>query len=627
ITVTTFFALAVVGQALTPSSYFTTVDQARLRRVFESAQPFNDLATAHYSILGLKLLGVPVPKASETCSFLKKRADVKSVESIFFASSASSNLGSCDLGFKSVDGLLNDAIKDNAAVVTIYQAVLSLKNLGLTIDSKKVSSALNAALKNDDSPTSGGYSFFTASFLSGDVNTFFENIEDIVAQAEEIDEKYLQFEGGLFTTALVIDGAYKLAAKAKKQPTLSPDKVLKFTNYFLSRKHVHQIKSASMLLSVLNTLTSNDYHIPVAVTLASQVSVSDKNPTVQVRVTNLMGKSLGKLTVTADSAKNVGDNNAVVLSKKPFTASKSDDSLYELNFMQAKVTKGFYQLTISVAPTKKDARFIGITGAEIGIKVTTQVAIENVDIGIADKDQSSAAKTIKLQHPNKAANVMEVDHHQKIIMKFQLKDKSTSKAMTAHQTFVRLTNQKTKQEIIFVAEADSSDNYKFDLDVGASAKDFGRISGKYSMELIVGDAVIENPFSWLVADVKLVFPEGSAPKPQEDVYSKKPEIKHLFNVPEKRPPAIVSNVFTVLVFVPVLLLLALWVKIGVNISNFPVSLSAVGFHVGLGAIFVLYYLYWTQLNMFVTVKYLCFIGVPTFLFGNRLLSSIASKRK
>ena len=33
-------------------------------------------------------------------------------------------------------------------------------------------------------------------------------------------------------------------------------------------------------------------------------------------------------------------------------------------------------------------------------------------------------------------------------------------------------------------------------DVGGSAADFGYVSGKYSMDLIVGDAVVENPFSW-----------------------------------------------------------------------------------------------------------------------------------
>ena len=33
-------------------------------------------------------------------------------------------------------------------------------------------------------------------------------------------------------------------------------------------------------------------------------------------------------------------------------------------------------------------------------------------------------------------------------------------------------------------------------DVGANAKQFAHKSGKYGVELIVGDAVIQNPFSW-----------------------------------------------------------------------------------------------------------------------------------
>ena len=42
-----------------------------------------------------------------------------------------------------------------------------------------------------------------------------------------------------------------------------------------------------------------------------------------MRVTDLLGNNLGKLTVTADTARHLGDD-AVVLSKKPFTASASD---------------------------------------------------------------------------------------------------------------------------------------------------------------------------------------------------------------------------------------------------------------------------------------------------------------
>lgn len=57
----------------------------------------------------------------------------------------------------------------------------------------------------------------------------------------------------------------------------------------------------------------------------------------------------------------------------------------------------------------------------------------------------------------------------------------------------------------------------------------------------------------------------------------------MFREPEKRPPAFVSNLFTGLCLAPVLLLFILWAKLGVNISNFPFSFSAVIFHLGLGS--------------------------------------------
>ncbi len=66
-----------------------------------------------------------------------------------------------------------------------------------------------------------------------------------------------------------------------------------------------------------------------------------------------------------------------------------------------------------------------------------------------------------------------------------------------------------------------------------SAKDFGYESGKYVMKLIIGDAVINNPLAWHVADVKLKFPavEKPAPSPVDAVsYAKKPEIQVNFNL-------------------------------------------------------------------------------------------------
>jgi oligosaccharyltransferase complex subunit delta (ribophorin II) len=523
---------------------------------------------------------------------------------------------------------LEGAIVEGAATRIIFQAVAALANLGLPIDDKKVSSALLATLKVEDSPLSHGYAFYAASYLKGDLKTFFDLIEDVIAQADEIDEKFLQFESGLYTTAVVIDSSYKLAAAYKKEPTVLADKVTQFANYMLNRKHMDSLKNAATILSAIKTLTQNKFHVPIAVTLASQVSVSSQYPTVQVRVSDLLGGSLGKVTVTADTARHIGDD-AIVMSKKPFKASSLDSALYELDFLEAKPACGFYAITVSVSPQTKDSRLIGTSGAEVRVKVTTKVSIENVELGVADKDQSTAPRMTRLQPPNKVTRVLEADHLQRIIMKFQLRNMATSSLMTAHQTFVRLTNKKTRREIIFVAEVDSSSStYTFDLDVGGREKEFGYLSGEYMMELIIGDAVIQNPLSWIVADVNLKFSDSQQPSTSRlDSYKAKPEIKHLFRVADKRPSTFISNVFTVMVLLPFLLLLIMWIKIGVNVSNFPFSLSAIGFHGGVAAIFGLYYLYWVQLNMFETLRYLGFIGIPTFLFGNRLLSSIAAKRK
>jgi hypothetical protein len=65
-------------------------------------------------------------------------------------------------------------------------------------------------------------------------------------------------------------------------------------------------------------------------------------------------------------------------------------------------------------------------------------------------------------------------------------------------------------------------------DVGSKASEFGYLSGVYSMELIVGDAVLSNSFSWKVADVTLRFSDTvPAPGPTKDqyLYAPKPEIK------------------------------------------------------------------------------------------------------
>ncbi|XP_035659117.1 dolichyl-diphosphooligosaccharide--protein glycosyltransferase subunit 2-like isoform X2 [Branchiostoma floridae] len=644
-TLLVLFALTVVGQALTPTTVLTTVDQARLKAVFENARPFTDLASAHYSILGLKLLGAQIPnthmvkiegeccqyeRVEDNCNYVKSAVDYKSPESLYYASAATKALGNCQLSNSNAQNTLQAAIKDGVDVPTLFFVVSALTNLGLPVNSNEVVNALTEALKTDDSILSGSMALHIAAQLSKetDVKVIFESIEDLVAQADEVGEKYLQFEGDLGLTSFFVVGAYRLAGQQNKAPLIMEDQAVKFANYLLSRKHVQSPKNAYDVAAGLSTLGNNKYHIPVCITRESSMTVSSAQSKVQVRVSNVMSGALGKLTVKADSAERKEDG-AVVLSNSALTAVAKDNTLYELDFLKTKAGRGFYTIEFSVAADKPDSRLIGLSGAQVEVKVVTTVNVEEVELSLEDKDQSTPPRVTKVQYPQKTGSNLAGDHHQNLVMKFLLKDKADNSAMEAHQAFVRLTNKRTKQEVIFVAEADDDHVYKFELDIGASAKEhFNSLSGLYAMDLVVGDALIQNPFAWNVADLQLKFPEDSATSEEKpNLYQPREEIKHMFREPEVRPPATVSTAFTGLVLLPVLILLGLWIKLGVNIANFPLSLSAIGFHIGLGSILVLYYLFFVQLNMFDTLKYLAILGTLTFLAGNRLLGSIANKRK
>lgn len=107
----------------------------------------------------------------------------------------------------------------------------------------------------------------------------------------------------------------------------------------------------------------------------------------------------------------------------------------------------------------------------------------------------------------------------------------------------------------------------------------------------------------------------------------RPEIEHQFRQPEKRPARFVSDLFTGLCIAPLLVLFALWSKLKVNVSNFPISISALGFHAGFGAILSLFGVFFWKLNMFETIRYLLPLALVTFICGNRLLRSIAAGGK
>lgn len=550
-----------------------------------------------------------------------------------------------------------DAVASANKVLDLARSALkkdkSVMNLGCALF---LASQLNTVKVEAGKPAAAGKK--TAAAPSVAVDDIFAKVGDALAQADEVDGKVLQFEGGLTTAYLVVVGAYGLADQlGKAPPKLTKMQSVKLGNYFLGHKNARHAKGGYMALKALDALSNNMHQVPVAFTLVSRPYVSESNPSVQIRATDLLGRPIsvdvgGKKQLAEmriESAMRVTDGTVVFSGQKmaPVAGDQSSGA-FELDLFKAsgnKLGRGFYDLTVSAdfGDSNLGSKFAGNIEALLAIKAVTPIDLVDSELRIEEIDGSTTPKVHKLKYPESLApqpDLLEADRHHKIVLKFKVVDKVTKEPFKVHQAFVRFSEAKSGAEIIYVAEdagngKSSGGSYKFEMAVKEKTKDFSGESGTYDIELIVGDAVILNPFKWKVGTVDLIF--SSQDYVQAEVKkdpalprsSKVPqsEIKHIFRQPDVRPPSSVSMAFTVLCLIPILIMFVLWIKLGVNVSGFPFSFSALGFHLGLGAIFGLYYVFWLQMDMFTTVKYLAMVGFATFLCGNSMLSRIAEKRK
>uniref|UniRef100_A0A8C6PAH7 Dolichyl-diphosphooligosaccharide--protein glycosyltransferase subunit 2 n=1 Tax=Nothobranchius furzeri TaxID=105023 RepID=A0A8C6PAH7_NOTFU len=529
---------------------------------------------------------------AEVCQFLKSQLDPSSVDSLFFAAETSQAISGCEIPVSNeTRDILLAAVSEDSSMTQIHRAVGALSSLGLPLASQEVVGALAARINKEDNVMAIILALQTASRLSqqAELGRILEEIEDLTARLDDLGGIYLQFEEGLEATALFVAAAYALSDHVDVEPPLK-------------EKSWDSLAEAFSVASAAAALSNNRFHVPVIVSAQGPATVSHNQPTLQLLVTDVMSQPLTSASVLVESAFAVATKSAI-LSQTPFTLN---DGVFELNFMSSQPASGYYQFTVAVTG---DSRLVA-SHVELKVKVSTEVSVSNMDLSVVDKDQSIGTKTTRVDYPSKAKSPFTADSHQNFAMSFQLVDVNTGQELTPHQTFVRLHNQKTGQEVVFVAEPDSKNLYKFELDAAERKSEFDSMSGTYSLYLIVGDATLENPILWNVADVVLKFVEEEAPAAVQPktLYVPKPEIQHLFREPEKKPPTVVSNTFTALVLSPFLLLLILWFKLGANISSFSFSPSTILFHVGH------------------TLKYLAIIGGVTFLAGNRMLAQKAVKR-
>ncbi|KAF5782376.1 putative dolichyl-diphosphooligosaccharide--protein glycotransferase [Helianthus annuus] len=214
------------------------------------------------------------------------------------------------------------------------------------------------------------------------------------------------------------------------------------------------------------------------------------------------------------------------------------------------------------------------------------------------------------------------NHLQKLRFSFQLTT-PLQNPLKPHQVLLKLRHEYGVEHIYVVEK--SGKRFEKTLDFVGLVESFYYLSGKYDMELTMGDAAMEKSFLQPLGHIELDLPEAlekAARPPAQHVnpysrYGPKPEIAHVFRPQEKCPPQELSYAFSTLLLC-----------LGVNMKNFPTSTVpatfAILFHGGIGAVLGLYVLFWLKLDLFTTLKTLGVLGMFLMFVGHRTLSHLAS---
>ena len=195
------------------------------------------------------------------------------------------------------------------------------------------------------------------------------------------------------TTSLVLEGIFVLAEKQKQLPAkFDQARLAKFVNYLTSKRFPTNVKSAYHLLRASQKLANNQFSVPLILNRLSQVSVSAAQPNLLISITNIMGlPTKTDMVVIAESSKSQKSSGAALIaSKMQFQSKSSDGTTFELKLIDKEQKPAdYYEITVSAAPKAgADKRFF-LVEKTVNVKITTVADVTDIQIGVADRDQST----------------------------------------------------------------------------------------------------------------------------------------------------------------------------------------------------------------------------------------------
>ncbi|CAL8068535.1 unnamed protein product [Calicophoron daubneyi] len=667
-------AQAVVG-------HITIRDKARLKEFFQTleADSLKDPSRLVSVIRGLRALNESLRDNKAACGVLK--APISTPASTYYHAYGldALSLKDCPFSSKEVGEAVRSQLNDKLSAEDLFYLAAAAKITNSAIDKTLVVKMVEQIRTKDSSPTTMAFIYQTVSTLSlskKELQPYIATVNSVLAEADELNGRQLFYEKGLYTTSMVAIGISDLVAAYGDASDIPEDKLVKLINFIYIRLHSNNLRAAAYLLTALKAFANNPVLNIVAIESVGpepKCAVGGNfyrgNSLLKLQLFTVWGDPFTPASVTlkAGGLRSMSTQQTVGPNDRGSFATANDKSVFTLDLTGSDGTlppHGLYELELTgkMNDANDSRRMLGLNGVRLSVRILGEVKVVQSVLSILDavNDHHTADITLKPYERYTASGtngILTIPLGHQAILRVRLADEFDKQSpLTAHQVFVQLTHHETKQAITFVCNeiqaegVPSAKAYQLRLDPESSSADFDSLSGMYKMELFVGDPFIRKPIIWHMVDLDLNFSgtpgeeskkrtdeatdisrqrstsaaaakraSGPSPLVGSGPTSAKPVIEHLFKEPEKRAPRVVAWAFTAACAVPLFGLLLGWSVLGVNLWNFRFRISNVLFHVGLVAIFCLYYIYWRYLDMFTTLVYLAVLAAPTFLAGNSVL--------
>ncbi|KAG8370816.1 hypothetical protein BUALT_Bualt13G0022800 [Buddleja alternifolia] len=455
-----------------------------------------------------------------------------------------------------------------------------------------------------------------------DILKLFDGIEKYDDGACYFDEKLVDargHQGPLSASSSIVRGISAFAAATSESLNLPGEKILGLAKYFLG---IGVPGSAKDLGSV-----------PLILSLPATVLSVTRKDQPKVRVSTVLGSAAPPLSVKLMQIFTSGSKDASVIDKE--LKFDPENSVHVLETLPPNVDAGNYIFSFEIIFNDPEHKKSYVTGGrtKVPIHVTGVIKMEHSEITVLDSDLGSIEMQKKLDLPGENAVALSANHLQKLRLSFSLTT-PLGHLFKPHQAFLKLRHESGVEHIFVVGS--SGKKFEIILDFLGLVEKFFYLSGKYEIQLTVGDSVMENSFLQPLGHIELDLPdapEKAARPPLQpmDPYSRygpKAEITHIFRTPDKRPPRELSLAFLGLVFLPFFGFLAGLIYLRANLKNLPKSIVpatfATLFHFGIAAVLLLYALFWFKLDLFTTLKALGFLGMFLMFVGHKTLSHLAS---